>query len=177
MMNVDTKIAIILRAVPGSGKSTFCSLVKEYVKDLDISVDVFSTDNKFVTSDGKYDFDATKLGAYHIENLEDFKSALGKTNVVICDNTNIGHRDYRPYASSAKAKGYKVVAVVFSPDTADVHYSRNVHDVPMATIEKMINRLSLNMDSKGVDEQFEVNPRDGAPDSLYSSCIIKAIFS
>lgn len=170
------KIAIILKAVPGSGKSAFSNLLQRYAESYGISMEIFSTDSKFYNN-GVYEFDFSKLREYHLLTFDEFNDALGEVEIVISDNTNLRAREYNPYIEAAKAAGYTVIGVVFEPSTADVHFERNVHNVPIDRLEKMIQSIRSNMNVNGVDEQFIIHNKDGSPESLYSECIIKAILS
>jgi predicted kinase len=167
-------VAVILRAVPGSGKSTFARLLNEVAEKNGLTMSVRSTDDKHII-DGEYQFNMDNAHRFHKQNLEEFKSDLGEFNIVMCDNTNIKARDYRSYVDAAHGKGIKVVAVVFEPSTPEIHFGRNVHNVPMATIEKMHNALSLNIETKNVDDQYIIKQVDGEKDSVYQQCVIKAI--
>lgn len=132
----DMKLAVINRGISGSGKSTFIEKLKEFAEGNDFSISVHSTDDKFMV-DGKYMFDVEKLGGYHGENFHDFCNSINSdTNIVVCDNTNISSWEYKNYAKVAKENGYRVIAVIYMPDTVDNHVSRNTHGVPRDIIEK-----------------------------------------
>jgi predicted kinase len=139
------KVAIIMRGLPGSGKSYW---VEQYLQSLGLEValrikqyGLFSTDALFYHQ-GKYVFKAQKLSEYHQRNLASFIQALANGEpIVICDNTNINHWEYIAYEAAAKALGYQVKTVIVGQPKSAAHQllcsQRNQHKVPLAQIKKM----------------------------------------
>ena len=137
---MENKTAIIMRGVPGSGKSTEAEKIVMSKNGV-----IHSTDN-YHTLNGEYIFDINKLHHYHQMNLAAFKESIDKgIETVICDNTNIHKKEYMPYVLYAREKGYKVHMITFKPMDIQTHLERNVHDVPEEIIDKMIKGLSSNM--------------------------------
>ncbi|KPV94594.1 MULTISPECIES: ATP-binding protein [unclassified Pseudoalteromonas] len=136
------KQVFILRGLPGSGKSHYAqSLCDEMVNGDEGQFVICSTDDFFI-SDGQYRFDKAKLSEYHNLNLARFIRALSQEiPLVILDNTNIKKWEFIAYAEAAHALGYQVKEVVVGEikDKAMQHlyYQRNIHKVPLKTINKM----------------------------------------
>ena len=136
------KQVFILRGLPGSGKSHYAqNLCEEMVNGDEVQYVVCSTDDYFMT-DGEYRFDKSKLSEYHNLNLARFIRALSQhIPLVILDNTNIRKWEFVAYAEAAHALGYQVKEVVVGEikDKAMQHlyYQRNIHKVPLKTINKM----------------------------------------
>ncbi|MEI4549516.1 MAG: ATP-binding protein [Pseudoalteromonas spongiae] len=136
------KQVFILRGLPGSGKSHYAqSLCDEMVNGDEGQFVICSTDDFFI-SDGQYRFDKAKLSEYHNLNLARFIRALSQQiPLVILDNTNIKKWEFIAYAEAAHALGYQVKEVVVGEikDKAMQHlyYQRNIHKVPLKTINKM----------------------------------------
>ncbi|KFV43033.1 NEDD4-binding protein 2-like 2 [Gavia stellata] len=105
------KLLLILRGLPGSGKSTLSRIL------LGQSCDgiVFSTDDYFRQQDG-YTYNAAQLGDAHDWNQKRAKQAMeqGKSPVII-DNTNTQAWEMKPYVEVALEKGYRVE--FHEPDT------------------------------------------------------------
>jgi tRNA uridine 5-carbamoylmethylation protein Kti12 len=147
----NQKLAIILRGLPGSGKSHW---VDTYLKSqgLDIATRVkqygyFSTDSLFMV-DGQYQFDVSKLSQYHQRNLCGFIQALGANEpLVICDNTNVCHWEYAAYQAAAIALDYRVKVVLIGEPKDSQHQQvcaeRNRHGVSFAQIQKMAKQFEL----------------------------------
>ncbi len=129
------KIVIIMRGVPGSGKTNMANYLAEGKHAV-----VCSTDSYFVT-DGKYDRDHTKLRENHQKNLERFiQCLLDGIPLVICDNTNIRHRDFENYVTAGDKFGYRVAIVTLPHPDPEVAAKRNLHNVPVEAIRRMIEQ-------------------------------------
>lgn len=126
------KVVYIMRGIPGSGKST----VAEQLAGKDGVI--HSTDSYFCKS-GEYKYNPKQLWIYHQCNLRAFTKSVEKgIPVVICDNTNPRHADYRLYAKVAKEHGYIVAIVTLPHPDLKVAAKRNKHDVPLEKLEKIV---------------------------------------
>jgi len=152
---------IIMRGLPGSGKST---TAQEMAGETGI---VLSTDDYFMV-EGEYQFDPEKLGVAHKWNQERAKQqmALGK-NPVIIDNTNVQPWEARPYVQMADEMGYDIQIVEpsspwwtekfkegMSPeemeDLTDVLDQRNTHGVPRDIIRNKIENWQHNITDQDI---------------------------
>ena len=150
------KIAIINRAVVGSGKSTMAKAIADLVGICTIH----STDEYFMVK-GEYKFNPAKLGEYHGKNWKAFANDCEEgIDVVICDNTNIFTDHCKPYVDIAKENGYRVIQLFFEPDTLEAHLARNAHNVPKDSIERMIKGLQANRGSIGEDYAWVIQPHE-----------------
>lgn len=129
---------IILRGIPGAGKSTWIE------KNIRIDHRVVSADHHFVDPEtGGYKFDPTQLGVAHarclrkfVQHLED----LPQSWTVVVDNTNTTAVEISPYYALAEAFRCDVEIVTLHCDP-DVAARRNVHGVPGSTVYPMDRRL------------------------------------
>ncbi|WOT03872.1 AAA family ATPase [Shewanella youngdeokensis] len=146
VMNED-KVAIIMRGLPGSGKSYWVSqYLDTHVKNVGLEqakaeVKVFSTDQFFVNN-GIYTFNAALLSKYHQMNLTAFIEAMSDgVRFVICDNTNIALWEFAAYRAAAKALGYKVIIKQVGIPSNFAHQqlcaNRNRHRVTLNSIKRM----------------------------------------
>ncbi|KAJ7404320.1 NEDD4-binding protein 2-like 2 isoform X1 [Willisornis vidua] len=105
------KFLLILRGLPGSGKSTLSRILLGQSGD---GV-VFSTDDYFRQQAG-YTYNAAQLSDAHEWNRKRAKQAMeqGKSPVII-DNTNTQAWEMKPYVEVALEKGYRVE--FHEPDT------------------------------------------------------------
>lgn len=152
------KRLVIMRGLPGSGKSTEGrKLALAHMESGGQTVAICSTDSFFM-KDGEYVFDANMLGEYH--GLNQYKAnqymSMG-VELVIVDNTNTTHKEMEPYKYSASNYLYEVVEILvgkdklfpepeyFSPQTyanyIDLCVNRNSHGVPKEAIERMARRF------------------------------------
>lgn len=132
------KLAIIMRGVPGSGKST---MARQLAQLLGYNDDVIhSTDNYFIVN-GEYQFDPSKIRENHTKNFEAFKADCEEgLDVVICDNTNTQKWEYERYVSVARDNGYAVALISTPMLSVEESFERNTHEVPRESIQAMISR-------------------------------------
>lgn len=129
-----TKKAIVMRGLPGSGKSTRAREIAESIGK------IHSTDDFFM-EDGVYRFDPAKLAENHYRNYVAFVESLNAGEpVVICDNTNTEKWEYRSYAEAARRFGYEVEIVKMPHLAPEVLAARTTHGVPVQVIRNMLAR-------------------------------------
>ena len=134
------KICYILRGLVGTGKSMLANALGN-------EGSIFSTDDLFMV-DGEYQFDPSKLGEYHAENLrlatafmERFAPYTNNVNCVI-DNTNTQAWEYEKYEEVAKKNGFMVQVITVDWNAQDIplYAERNSHGVPIEAIQRMADR-------------------------------------
>lgn len=139
------RLAVILRGLPGSGKSHWVNALCEALPADGGArlrrAGIFSTDNFFLHQ-GEYHFDGNKLAMNHQLNLAAFIEALGRGEpLVICDNTNLAHWEFVAYEAAATALGYATARVLVGDPRSRTHQTlcagRNQHGVSLAAITKM----------------------------------------
>ncbi|KAF4788053.1 hypothetical protein TURU_164176 [Turdus rufiventris] len=138
------KLLLILRGLPGSGKSTLSRIL------LGQSCDgiVLSTDDYFRQHYG-YTYNAAQLGDAHEWNQKRAKQAMeqGKSPVII-DNTNTQAWEMKPYVEVALEKGYRVefhepnTWWKFDPEELE---KRNKHGVTREKIAQMLERYEYQI--------------------------------
>lgn len=129
---------IILRGLPGSGKSE----IADFMKAMN-DVIVCSADHHFVGPDGVYRFDRTQLREAHNRCFSKFQDVCreNKFNIVL-DNTNTTTDEWHRYKVCAESYGYMVhVLEVKTHLTDEDLHKRNKHGVPLETIKRMRTRL------------------------------------
>lgn len=132
-------VLIILRGLPGSGKTSFAKYM--------FSNNVFEADQYFTDSDGNYNFDATKLHAAHtdcqnrVEDLMKISETTQYGSEIVVSNTATTEKELKPYYDLAEKYDYKVVSLIVE----NRHGSKNVHNVPDEKLEQMKNRFSVKL--------------------------------
>lgn len=126
---------IIMRGLPGSGKSTW---IQEQV----IGRIVCSADDYHVGTDGVYRFDPGRAAQAHADCLRKFLLHLRTGSFVhlIVDNTNTTAWEIAPYYQAALAFGHKP-KIIRMHCTFEEACFRNVHSVPVETIWRMQQNL------------------------------------
>jgi predicted kinase len=150
------KVVVIMRGVPGSGKSTVTNILKGlYNPEIAPShISIHSTDDYFMRN-GRYEWNRAELFQAHEWNKKEFEFAVRSSmHCVVVDNTNLTQKEYKPYIEMARKHGWKVVAVVFEPSDISIHAQRNIHSVPVESIMNMMTKLTNNINTVGVDEEI-----------------------
>ncbi|XP_064636419.1 uncharacterized protein LOC135493227 [Lineus longissimus] len=136
------KVLIMMRGCPGSGKSTLA-------RQLLFNGVILSTDDFFVSDDGRYLYEQEKIGDAHEWNQERaLKNMKSGVSPIIIDNTNIQAWEMKPYVIRGIEHGYKVE--IFEPNTPwqfrpGELARRNSHNVLKEHITRMIDRYNHNV--------------------------------
>lgn len=130
------KELILLRGLPGSGKSTFANLLTNNSK-----ASVCDADQYF-EKDGEYNFDANFLKQAHEEcRLKAEHGMKNSFTKVVVANTFTQLWEMQPYLDLAVQYGYKVTSLIVE----NRHGNSSIHDVPEATVGNMRNRFEISL--------------------------------
>ena len=142
------KKLILIRGIPGSGKTTFAKFLIEYIDIINLNTDEFGAveiaaddcwDQPY-TINGK--FNVAGLGPAHLKCQETVENNMVfSTPLIIVHNTFTTESELEPYISLAKKYGYEVTTLIVE----NRHDNKSVHGVPEETIEKMKNRFSIKL--------------------------------
>ena len=140
--DLPLKSVVIMRGIPGSGKSTNALRIGETSGRLWY---ICSADEYFY--DGlQYNFNPYELSTAHEKCLENFQRALDwGCPLIILDNTNILRQHYRAYEELARSSEYHINVVQIVDTDENLCFLRNVHGVPRIAINRM-NRSLLRED-------------------------------
>lgn len=116
---------IIVRGLPGSGKSTWIK------NNFGGSLPVICSADHYFTVEGEYKYDHAKIGEAQEACFANFFAALeAKSPLIITDNVMHKLWHVSPYKTLAEYKGYDVKIVhIYCQDPGQA-WSRNVHSVP-----------------------------------------------
>lgn len=125
---------ILMRGLPGSGKTTIGSLFNNN--------NLLSADDFFTDELGNYNFDATKLKEAH-SNCQLRCSILMKNSSpkIIIANTFTQEWEMKPYMDLAEHYNYRVHTIVVE----NRHGNKNIHNVPDETLTKMKDRFEIKL--------------------------------
>jgi len=141
---LSSKELIILRGLPGSGKSTFArSIPAGPIQHHWIEPKaVCSADDYFVDQEtGAYAFNPSDIGLAHRQCFaKALHFTLLETGLVIIDNTNIHASEIAPYYLLGETRGYDV-RILFFPCSIERSLAQQTHGVPEAVIRRMARTL------------------------------------
>ncbi|NXB35737.1 N4BP2 protein, partial [Eulacestoma nigropectus] len=138
-MHLIGQVLVLLRGVPGSGKSY---LARNLLEDNPGGI-ILSTDDYFYKH-GQYHYDPDCLGEAHDWNKKRAKEAFEmRISPIIIDNTNVQAWEMKPYVALAQQFKYKVMFQ--EPDTwwkfkPKELERRNIHGVSKEKIKRMLER-------------------------------------
>lgn len=135
------KTVVILRGVSGSGKSTVTTLLLANKNWIAVSADYF-----FITAEGNYEFDVTKLNQAHKQCQDAFSEALKHPSIagIVVDNTNTKQREFQWYIDESEKAGAKIISLVLE----NRHGNKSIHDVPEETLDKQDQRIRQSLKLK-----------------------------
>lgn len=118
------KKLIIIRGLPGSGKTTFAH---------SLTTAVFEADDFFTQPDGSYQFDRDKLKEAHQQcQMRVFRAMQSEVPIIAVSNTAVKRWEMKVYKAMAVAFEYEVTEITMSQSLRP-----NIHGVPEEVIQRM----------------------------------------
>lgn len=135
-----SKVIVIMKGLPGSGKSFLSTQLKKMYKG-----GVICSADHYFMKDGEYKFNADELKSAHEfcqENAR--KAAVNGTPVIIIDNTNIQAWNYKSYLRLSKEHHY--TPLILEPQTpwaknTKLLAKKNSHGVPKETLDQRLKKF------------------------------------
>ena len=131
---------ILLRGLPGSGKTTLAKIILQ-LRSTD-EPEILSADDFFEDKEGDYNFDSTKLKEAH--NYCQFRCSermrQQKARIVVA-NTFTQEWEMDEYFKMAERYNYRVHTVVVE----NRHGNENIHGVPEDKLQQMKNRFQVKL--------------------------------
>jgi predicted kinase len=128
------KELILLRGLPGSGKSTFAKLVCNQHVEADM----------FFMQDGEYKFDASKLRQAHEWCQARTEDWMKKRYNVVVSNTFTQEWEMEVYYKLAEQYGYRVHSIIMENRHGESE-NINIHNVPKEKIDNMRERFQIKL--------------------------------
>lgn len=137
-----SKLLVLLRGVPGSGKTTLAHRVWP-------SEVIFEADQFFYNSNGEYKFDRSKLAEAHAACRNSVEAAMQENlatsgkhyPVIVVSNTFTREWEMQAYFDLAKKYDYDVVSLIVE----NRHGGKNVHGVPDEKVQEMRDRFEIKL--------------------------------
>jgi len=128
------KQLILLRGLPGSGKSTVAKLFDKALH--------FEADMYFLDADGNYQFDASKIKNAHNWCRHSVMDAMKEGHpIVVVSNTFTQEWEMEVYYLLAEELGYRVTSMIVE----NRHEGKNIHGCPDDKIEQMKTRFEISL--------------------------------
>jgi predicted kinase len=128
------KQLILLRGLPGSGKSTVAKLFDKALH--------FEADMYFLDADGNYHFDASKIKNAHNWCRHSVMDAMKEGHpIVVVSNTFTQEWEMEVYYLLAEELGYRVISMIVE----NRHEGKNIHGCPDDKIEQMKTRFEISL--------------------------------
>ena len=142
---------IILRGLPGAGKSTW---IREH--PIEDSV-VVSADHFLYEPDGSYNWTPERLQKAHQACMDKFVTWIHAPlcKAVIVDNCNLTNRDIKFYVEQAEKIGAEIEIRTITVDPA-VAQARQLHGVPPEKYPVLVKRLLMPIRPDW--QKYEVKP-------------------
>ncbi len=132
---------ILLRGLPGSGKSTLGEVILK-THGFNNTNNVLSADDFFVDEKGDYNFDITKLKEAHnscqLKCAERMKLQLSK---IVVANTFTQDWEMQSYFEMAERYHYRVHSIIVE----NRHSGKNIHGVPEDKLQIMKDRFNIKL--------------------------------
>jgi len=131
---------ILLRGLPGSGKSSLGEIILHCPGSN--TPDVLSADNFFMDDKGNYNFDATKLKQAHNDCQQKCAERMKlEISRIVIANTFTEKWEMDPYYEMAERYKYRIHTVIVE----NRHESKNIHGVPDEKLGQMENRFEIKL--------------------------------
>ena len=136
------RVLILLRGVPGAGKSTFANHMWS-------NGVIFEADKFFIDEDGNYKFDGAKLKSAHEWCRAQVQAAMEQNHLtagqhypeIVVSNTFTQEWEMEAYFELAKQFQYEVVSLIVE----NRHGGKNVHGVPDEKVQQMRDRFQVKL--------------------------------
>ncbi len=132
-----TPSLILLRGLPGSGKTTLAIVLSD-----DGKTPVFSVDDYFTDSNGDYHFNYSENHLAYKQCQNNAESAMkDRVQKIIVDNTFTLEWELEPYFKMAGFHGYRVFVLTVE----NRHGGSNSHGISQEQIEKMAAKYQVKL--------------------------------
>lgn len=130
----NTPTLVIVRGIPGSGKSTFAEYCVKKLAEEHITATHCESDDYWMHN-GVYKFDARFLHMAHKWCFKKVFESFKNSKIVFVTNTFTTMKELNTYLKEAAQRGLKVTVVRMANEF------QNQHEVPEATLEAMRQRF------------------------------------
>lgn len=141
------RVLILVRGLPGSGKSTAAEVLAQNKIDL-LEFGLASKSDTICTADdyfmvgGEYKWNAKDIGRAHEWCQEKCRTAMrNNEHRIFVANTTTTQKEMKPYYDMSNEFGYNVISIIVE----NRHGGKNVHNVPADVLDKMKQRFDIKL--------------------------------
>ncbi|WOT11033.1 MULTISPECIES: AAA family ATPase [Leptospira] len=134
----EEKSLILLRGLPGAGKSRLAKLLSENGKYPVFSVDDYFTDSK--TQEYNFDYKKNHFAYKHCEDCVRKEAERG-TSKIFSDNTFTLSWEMEPYFQIASEFEYTIFVITVE----NYHNGKNVHSIDDESLKKMASKYKIRL--------------------------------
>lgn len=127
---------ILLRGLPGAGKSSFA---EQLAHALDFSI--FAADDWYARFLGKYEWSKAHAALAHAWCLNAVELAMAAEDNIAVHNTFTTEKELEPYLALAKRYEYRVISFIVE----NRHGGSSIHNVPDETMQRMKERFEIKL--------------------------------
>lgn len=134
----EDKSLVLIRGIPGTGKSTLAKILSENGKYPVLSVDDYFTDSS--TGQYRFDYKENHLAYKRCEERARAEAENG-TSKIFLDNTFTLSWEMEPYFQIASEFGY----TVFVLTVENYHNGKNIHSIDDESLKKMASKYKIRL--------------------------------
>ena len=129
------KNLILVRGIPGSGKTTFAKIISPWNIAAD---DCWAYD--YTVDPRGFNFEESQKAHQRCQECVQAWMEINRTPIVV-HNTFVSLNSMLPYFTLARAYGYQTHTLVIE----NRHMSESIHNVPNETLNKMKNNFEITL--------------------------------
>lgn len=163
----ERKMVVLLRGLPGCGKSSFAEQLVERAANSYMESVVCSTDDYFINEQGDYHFEPRDLSTNHAKCYAKYQrhlmaspGQLDFVKLIIVDNTNIRRDEMERYTSAVyhmyDCRYHSFRFKCRSEEEAATQCLRSTHCVPLSVVLGRYEEYTYRIDRY---DETEVNPK------------------
>jgi hypothetical protein len=127
-------VLFLVRGFPGSGKTSFSHYIK--------AIAYVEADDYFINSEGKYEFDFTKISKAHDYCYNRVKYHLQKgMGDIVVSNVSAKEREVKMYKALANTYNYAFISVIVE----NYHNGKSIHKVSTEYLKKIEKIFSIKL--------------------------------